>query len=231
MQDDKVNFDATQESNVMRVDTPIIVELLKPHLRNGKKQQAQIRNSVKSTYPEAGVGNSLNDSIFPEEEFGFGEGDTFIEKRVAWMDVPAGLTLDQVQAKLDGFPHARIYRVLSLTPILTDEQKRAMSSGISEYTDSDAVIHKCDMDYYKTQQMIPTPETANIKNRSKREPLLYKGYPQYRITAFNKDGHADVDHRNTQLKASDEEKSFKMNEAVQVNEAIPASVARHAEGF
>jgi len=228
MQNEKVNFDVTQESNVTRVDTPIEVESLKPHLRNEKKQQAQIRNKVESTYPEAGVGNSLNDSIFGDEDFGFGEGETFTENRVAWMDVPVGLTVEQVQEKLNSFPHARIYRVMSLKPILTDEQKRAMTTGISEYVDSDSVVHKCDMEYYKRQQMVPTPETAKLP-REQRQPLLYKGYTQYRITAFNKDGQSDIDHRERQLAAALKEEEFKMNESVA--ETVDAPKQEYAKGF
>jgi len=228
MQDEQVNFDVTQESNVKRIHTPILVESLKPHLRNAKKQQAQIRSSVESTYPEAGVGNSLNDSVFGSEEFGFGDGQTFTENRVAWIDVPAKMTVEQVQERINVFPHATIYRVLSLTPILTDEQERAMASGISEYTDADAVIQKCNMEYYKTMQMVPTPETASLP-REQRQPLLYKGYVQYRITPFNKDGQADIDHRETQLKAHREKAEFKMNEPV--TDTVNTPKANFAKGF
>jgi len=228
MQDEQVNFDVTQESNITRIDTPLVVESLLPHQRNEKKKQAQIRTSVESTYPEAGVGNSLNDSVFGSDEFGFGDGQTFTENRVAWIDVPAELTVKQVQERLNKFPHARIYRVLSLTPILTDEQKRAMSNGISEYSDAEGEVHKCDMEYYKRQQMVPTPETANLP-REERQPMLYKGFVQYRITPFNKDGQADIDHRETQLKAHRENEEFKMNEPVA--DTVGTPIKEYSKGF
>lgn len=215
MQDEEsINFEE-QSSNVERVYGKITVDNIQPHISgNAKKLVAQIRSVVETTYPEAGVGNSLNDSVFGEDDFGFGKGQTYQEKRVAWIDVPTGTTLDALQARLNAFPHARIYRVLSLQPILSDEQKRAMQNGLSEWTDGDGVVHKCDMEYYKAKQMVPTPETASIEDPTQREPLLYRGYPQYRITAFSKDGRKDVDMREQQYAAAVDQHSFKMNEPV-----------------
>ena len=225
MSDEVLNFDEAS-SNITRKDTPITVDEIRPHLRNDKKEVAQIRNTVESTYPEAQVGNSLNGSIFGDDEFGFGDGNTYEEKRVAWIDVPKGTTKEQVAARLKQFPSARIYRVLSLTPILTDEQKRAMENGISNYTDPDTgEIKPCDMEYYKRRQMVPTPDTMNLPE-DQRQPLLYNGYVQYRVTFFSPEGQEDEDHRPAQLKAQQEkEAAFTMNEAT-VTKEVEA-----AEGF
>lgn len=212
--EDNINFDE-QGSNIERVDSKITIDSITPHIGgNGKKMVAQIRSVVTSTYPEAGVGNSLNDSIFGEDDFGFGQGKSYPEKRVAWIDVPAGTTVEALQAKFNANPQARIYKILSLQPVLTDEQKRAMQNGLSQYADADGVAHNCDMEYYKQKQRIPTPETASIDDPAQHEPLLYRGYPQYRVTAFSKDGKQDVDMREQQYAAAVDQEAFKMNEAV-----------------
>ena len=186
---ENVDFNNT-EPTIKRVDTPLVVELIKPHIRSPKKEQAQLRMKVISTYPEAKAGNSLNDSIFESKDFGFGDGQTFTENRVGWIDIPKGTTIENVRAMMTRYPKARIYRVLSLDPILTDEQRSAMNNGISE----DADGNKIDLEYYKTTQVVrPNSESDEL--------LLFKELVQYRVTAFSRDGKPDVDLREGQYEA------------------------------
>lgn len=209
---DELDFSDIQpasQGEVTREDGPITVDEIRPHLSNQKKEQAQLRMVITSTYPEARVGNQLNDSVFGFEDFGFGEGQSFEEKRVAWMDVPKGTTKEQVEAKLKQYPNARLFRIMSLEPIITEEQIRAAQNGISTYTDPETgEVKPCDEDYYRNRQQVINPETE--------EPILYNGLPQYRVIGFSVNGKKDVDLRPQQYtayKQTGEEEEFKMTEA------------------
>ena len=203
--EEKIDFSNTPEaSRIKKVDSEVTVELIKPHISNDKKEQAQIRMEVKTTYPEAGVGNSLNDSIFGVDEFGFGDGQDYVEKRVGWIDIPKGTHIDKVRAQLKLYKQARIYRVMSLEPILTDQQIRAMETGISKYIDDAGNEQLVDMDYYRRTQAVIIQETG--------EQVFYKNMPQYRVTAFSINGKADVDLRPTQYAQMSGEE-FVMNES------------------
>lgn len=94
--------------------------------------QAQVRQTVRTEYPSARVNNSGTIGLFNEEEFDLAEGQTYESIRVAWFSVPVGTTEEQVQARLDKHPNARIYSVMSnnLQDVLTDEQKAALANGI-----------------------------------------------------------------------------------------------------
>lgn len=197
MENSKVNFDNVEAatSEIKKVDSAVTVEKLIPHLSSEKKVQAQIRMTVNTTYPEAKVGNSLNASIFGADEFGFGDGQNFDEKRVAWIDVPAAITLAQVREKMATIKDARLYRTISLEPILTEEQVRAMDTGLSTRTDKDGVVTPIDMDYYKDRQVV-RQSTENPEDVG--EIRLYKELPQYRVIAFSDNSKADIDLRPAQ---------------------------------
>ncbi len=208
-----VDFNNT-EVTVKRVDTPLVVELIKAHIRSPKKEQAQLRMKVISTYPEAKAGNSLNDSIFESKDFGFGDGQTFEENRVGWIDIPKGTTIEAVRSMMKHYPNARIYRVLSLEPILSEEQRSAMANGISKDTDGNTI----NMAYYKKVQMVrPNSESDEL--------LLFKGSVQYRVTAFSRDGKEDMDLREDQYKVLNSE------EFILTNAPIPAKVEASSEQF
>lgn len=169
----------SQNSGIKSVDSPITVDGLKAHLSNPKKQQAQIRMIVTKTYPDGKAGNSLNDSIFTNDAFGFGEGSSFEDKRVTWIDVPAELTKAEVEAQLKKYPNARLYKVLSydINDVLTEEQKSAMESGLSSKT----------LDDYK--------EALCVKNAETGEVIMHNGKEQYRTIGFSISGKEDVDLR------------------------------------
>jgi hypothetical protein len=211
-----VNFSNTPDaSGVKRIDSKIQVEEVKPHISSKKKAQATLRMKVKSVYPESGVGNSLNDSPFGTSAFGFGDGQSFIEERVAWIDVPVGSTVQSVQEQLDKFPKARLYRVLSLEPVLSEQQKRAMEAGISTYSDEQGNPSRVDMNYYKGKQAVVDKTTGEV--------ITYKGKVQYRIIAFSTSGQADIDMRPAQYNAAAHTEVFAMNAPANVKQAAVAN--------
>ena len=125
---DVFNFGQESKEGDIRILTkPITVDLIKDHLSSTDKKQAQIRSEVEKYYPSTSIGNSHSDTIFEKEEFGITENpEPYVEKRVTWIDVPKDSTEESVAERLSKFPNARIYKVLSLNPILTDQQIRAM---------------------------------------------------------------------------------------------------------
>lgn len=157
---------------------------------NGKKNQAQLRQVVTTTYPAGHVGNSLNDTIFGAEDFGYGKGQTFESTRIAWMDVPLSLdpedkdTVAKVQSAIDNFPKARIYKILSLKPILTEEQKSWMMN-LNSKEERDEFLAKV--------------KEAQIVRDSEENIVHYKGQTQYAVNYFSKNGQPDVDTREKEL--------------------------------
>lgn len=196
MNDQNLNFDNVNpagQGEIERVEGQITVDTIREHLSNGKKERAQLRMVITSTYPEAQVGNQLNDSVFSFDDFGFGNGNSYEEKRVAWIDVPKGTTKEQVEAQLKKFPNARLFRILSLEPVITDEQKRAMRNGISFYTDEQGNRLPVTEEYYASVQRVVNGETGEV--------IDYNGLPQYRVIGFSVAGKKDIDLRPEQFNA------------------------------
>jgi hypothetical protein len=136
--------------------------------------QAQIRQVVTRTYPSAKISNSHADSLFSINDFDLEEGQKYEQNRVTWIPVPKGTTAAQVEAKLKANPKARIYRVLSLKPILTDSQISAIESGL---TTLEAIADR-----------------QAVKN-SEGEYIQYNEQVQYAANFFSLQGKEDEDHR------------------------------------
>jgi len=223
MQSETVNFtDVPSADNGIKVeDSSLSVDHIQDHISSKEKKQAQIRMSVSKTYPSSRIGNSLNGSIFGNNDFNFGETEPYVENRVAWIDVPVDATVESVTEKLKEFPNARIYRILSLEPILSEEQIVAMEQGISKYTNAAGHEVPCDMDYYREKQRIPNEDG---------EYADYKGLPQYRTTAFSAIGQADIDTREKEYQAYKNSEAFTMNEAPEeTKEEVEQRVAASQE--
>lgn len=153
----------------------ISVDSVAPGL-NTIKDQAQLRQIVETIYPEV-RGNDL----FSSDDFG-GEGSKYESTRVMWIDVPAGTALEEVQARLDKFPNARIQRTLGLKVHLTDAQIQARIAGINTKTDAE----------YAASQMVKDEQG---------QPVLYHGKPMYRVYSLSLNGDADIDLREQQLES------------------------------
>jgi len=97
---------------------------------------AQIRQVVTTTsvYPSKRVGSDLQNNLFATQDFGF-ENQIFTsnETRVAWLLIPQNSTEAEVLAKIElaNKNGACIYRVLSNTPILDENQKYGISAGLT----------------------------------------------------------------------------------------------------
>lgn len=98
---------------------------------------AELKQTVvtKTHYPAQVVVDSLQDNIFDTSAFGF-EEKLFenSETRVAWIDVPENIKMEDVVAKLASFKGACLYKILSNRPIISDRQQHAIDSPDIEAT-------------------------------------------------------------------------------------------------
>lgn len=154
----------------------ITVDSVAPSL-NAKKHEAQVRQTVTSLYPGAKGSNSLSDALFADKAFGVGEA--YDENRVAWIPVPIGTTIKQVELLLAKHPNARLVKTMSLNPILSEEQEQAMQNGVSNKTIAD----------YRAKYVVDP----------QGEAVLYKGFPQYRNISFRLNAVEDIDTREQDL--------------------------------
>lgn len=95
--------------------------------------QAQLRQVVTTNYPSVRVTNSNQlGGLFDPGAFNI-ENQSYTSTRIAWVPVPENTTMEQVQAALAAKPNARLYTIMShnLEDVLTDEQKAAVSAGLT----------------------------------------------------------------------------------------------------
>lgn len=183
------------------MDTKVVVDsIVDNRYRQGEKQ-AMIRMEVHT----GGSGNNLKDSLYTAEELG---RQTFVEKRVDWLDVKPTDTVESVQALIDSFPKARIYKILSNKPVFNDNQKRVIKYGLQgEAFEEFKTTHGIVADEWnqecadKMEKIIADSQIVrygenNTEGKPADEPVLdRKGQIQYRLTLFNKSGREDIDLR------------------------------------
>lgn len=145
--------------------------------RNGietNKHRVQLRQEVRVTYPAA-RGNAL----FTSGEFG--PGKDFTEKRVTWLNVPSGTSIEQIQERLNSLESPTLVRTLGLKPILSQDQITAMEKGINTKT----------WEQY-AENFVRTSDTGT--------PVLFAGHQQYRAIHFSDSFAEDNDNRIQDLK-------------------------------
>jgi hypothetical protein len=143
---------------------------------------AEIKQTIttKSYYPSKSVSNNMQDNPFSTADFGFSEQEyTSEERRVAWVDVPVGSTVESVVAKLANLPTATIRKVLANKPIITDSQIYAIGAGL---TSMEAIADK---------QVVRYPDN----HPQAGQLILNNGKPQYKATYFKNTAIEDEDLR------------------------------------
>lgn len=151
---------------------------------NARKWQAQLEQIVATTYPGVRGNDSMSDALYSGAALG-AQPTTFNEKRVTWVPVPVGSTLESVKEQLSRMPEARLQRILSLKPILSEEQVNAIQTGLSNKTVED----------YSEKFARQTSEQDGIPG----EPLTYNGLPFYRAIKFRASAEEDIDTRPADL--------------------------------
>lgn len=87
---------------------------------------------ISATYPSISIDNNKQQNPFSMNDFdaaGAGQTRNSRENRVAFIDVPTGSTIEQVQAKID--PSAQLYRIMSSDVILTNNHVNAIERGLT----------------------------------------------------------------------------------------------------
>lgn len=162
-------------SGIKKVYAKITVDKVEQDQYKTDLYSAQIRQIVTKVYPSASISNNMSDSLFSVDSFEL-EGSEFTETRVTWIPVPHGTTAEQVQAKLDACPNAKIYKILSHEPILTDGQEYALEKGLTD---------------------LATFENAQLVRDNDGNPILDDGAMQYSAKFFSVEGKDDEDRRNS----------------------------------
>lgn len=182
----------TAENRVRHVVTFAPIEVTRvypsPYQESGKADTAELKQIVttKSYYPTKSVSSSLQENIFGTEDFGYEEQEfTSTSIRMAWIDVPKGSTKEQIVARLSQFPEARIMRIISNKPILSDNQVYAIAQPHLDVT----------MDSIADTQVVRYSETD--ENEALRGKLILdnSGKPQYKGTFFRTTTVPDEDRR------------------------------------
>lgn len=165
--------------------SPLVVEEVKvSNFQKAGTKTAVLRQTVEtvSTYPSKSVSSDLQDNVFGMEDFGFESQEyTSTRSNVAFIDVPENSTIESVQAKIDSFPKACLYRILSNEPILTNNQKYSITAGLKT------------MDDYANSQVVRFGEgTVNAGSL-----LLDNNQKvQYRAVFFSSQHKEDIDRRD-----------------------------------
>lgn len=144
---------------------------------------AELKQTVdsKSIYPGKTVSSNMQDNIFGADEFDF-EPKTYenTSTRVAFLEVPASLTEEQVKARVLSFKDAVIYQVVSNHPILTNKQEAGIEAGKTTLDIiSESQVMRYGADNEKAGQLI----------------LDELGRPIYRATYFSSVKKEDDDRR------------------------------------
>jgi hypothetical protein len=134
-----------------------------------RQHRAQLRQLVTTKYPK-----SRGNALFPSSAFGAPQ--SFEEKRVTWLNVPEGTSVETIQARLEELPCPTLSRILDLKPILTESQLTAMEKGINTKT-----IEEYKQDF--------------VRRSENDEPVLFKNHYQYRAIQFGDDFIEDIDNR------------------------------------
>lgn len=194
-----------ENQGVKRASTKSAVTLdsiTRSMFQKDKTMTAMLRQTVNtvSEYPSARVANDKQDNLFGIAEFGFtSQSFDSVENRVAFIDIPEGVTAEIVKAKLAAAPQSCIYKALSNKPILTSDQQSSLDRGIT-----------ASLDVFANAQVVRYP--ANHANAG-QIILDNNGKVQYRATFFSQTAKADEDFRTADV--SD----------VYVSEAINAELA------
>lgn len=183
------------KSNSVRVEKSYS-DITLDSIRVGQFQKANTKTAVlrqlvtiTSHYPETHISNDLSDALVDNREFHFAETSRErFENRVAFVPVPAHYTEAQVEqavTKANGLG-ARLYRVLSFQPILSEDDRRYLdrqdAAGQAEF-----------MERRAARQVLRYPQ-----GHAQAGQLILDGMGriQYRDTYLSVEGREDVDSRD-----------------------------------
>lgn len=183
-----MNTQVTKVGEVVKTKTFSKLEVSKVYTSDFQKegtQSAELRQIVTtvSKYPSKRVSNNLQDNIFGTESFGFPIDEYQNEStRVAFIDVPLDVTLEDVEKQLAKFEKAMIYQIISNHPILSDSQEYAIKEGLIT------------LDKIANSQAMRYPASSPSAGQVILDDLAR---PIYRGTFFSTTKVTDIDRRSS----------------------------------
>lgn len=180
----------------------ITVDSIGDSFKKGLKE-AQIRQVFTRAYAAVKTSNEFKDSLFSNEELGI-ETTDYEETRVAW--IPCGLKhkVKDIEKALAAVPEARIYKVLSYEPILTEDQKNVLVNGLTgESFENFCEVNNLDKEEWDKEcskiLLNKIAEAQIVKygedHEQAGEEILHNGMKQYRQTYFSLTAREDEDYR------------------------------------
>lgn len=165
-------------------------EIYTSDFQKANTETARLRQIVEthSFYPSMKPTNSKSDNIFADDEFVGTEEQEFIstENRVAFINVPKGTTPEEVTKRLAALGmKAVIYRELASKPILTAEQRAAISNGLTT------------LDIIANSQVVRYSNDTEINGEDVSGQIIkdQNGKVQYRASYFSANAKEDADFR------------------------------------
>ncbi len=140
-------------AEIKRVTTKGAIQVSRVYVSDFQKEgseTAELKQTevTVSSYPSKTVDSNLGDNVFGPDEFGYDTKDFTTERtNVAWINVPVGTTPEQVLAKIAAKPKAALYRIVSNSPILNNNQEYAIGQGIAtleQFAEKQVVRHGSD---------------------------------------------------------------------------------------
>jgi len=196
----------TTQSKVIAVEVT-------PNKYNSKVDQVMLRQEISRQYNGIQTTTRLKDSMFDAEQLGL-EGNVYVEKRVAWDNVPVGFTVEQYQKLIDKKPNARLYKILSHEVILDDSQASTIQNGLrGEALASFNADNELEGDWSEahataliakiaSRQLVRYGE-GNDAGEDADAPVLFNGKKQYRVIYLSLNGRVDIDLRNEKAVTED----------------------------
>jgi len=185
---------AVAQDRIRKEETfhPILVtRVYKSEYQKEGTQTAELKQTVetKSFYPSKSVSSDLQDNPFDLKEFGFEESEYNASSvRVAWIDIPLDCTEEVAKAKIASLAKARLYRILSNHPIISDRQQYAIDNPIPGATTRLSIEVLGDRQAVRYPKDHPTNAGGLIMDTN--------GKPQFKAVFFRSTLMLDVDKRN-----------------------------------
>lgn len=200
------NISATSDLKKDVTFGKLTVDSVGPNEMNSKYFSAQLRQVVDTIthYPGGAPNSGLNDGLFDVSAFELKPTSLpSTQNRIAWIDVPVGTTQEQVEGLLAKKAGAKIVRITSSTPILSDNHKSMIAQGTLT------------LEKVAARQLLRVPDTAETNPGG--VALDRNGKFQYAVNVFTTDASRQDEDRRTADKADTYVLEMFKEEEVEIN--------------
>lgn len=166
-----------------------VSRVYKAHYQKSGTTTAELKQTVEeiSLYPDKTIRDELQGNVFDLEEY-VQEKKEFKKTRtdVTWIDVPDGLSVESVVARLQQYPNATLYRILSNHPIMSESLEKYYQGLIDSDQEALALQIK---NRIANSQVLRYHTTSLDDGHFKDDLILDKfGKPQYKACFLDETG-------------------------------------------